>query len=89
MIAGDLEALQARIEQLGIASPQCFVYPFGAHCSKADEVLQELGFKATLSCASGMNRIRVGDKSSLWKMHRNNRTPDTSVEEILNRLAAD
>jgi len=87
LIIQDLEALQARIEQLGIARPQCFVYPFGAHCSKADEVLLELGFKATLSCASGMNRISVGDEASLWKMHRNNRTPDTSVEEILNRLA--
>jgi len=88
LIAQDLETLQARIEQLGAPRPRCFVYPFGAHCSKADEVLRELGFKATLSCASGVNRLRVGDEASLWKMKRNNRTPETSVEEILGRLAA-
>jgi len=87
LIAQDLETLQARIEGLGIARPLCFVYPFGAHCSKADEVLVELGFKATLSCASGVNVLRVGDTDSLWKMKRNNRTPETSVEEILGRLA--
>ena len=89
LITQDLEVLQARIEGLGIARPQCFVYPFGAHCSKADEVLVELGFKATLSCASGVNRLRVGEHAGLWKMKRNNRTPGTSVEEILRRLGSE
>ncbi|MCL2856776.1 MAG: polysaccharide deacetylase family protein [Oscillospiraceae bacterium] len=87
LIAQDLEALQSRIEEHGIARPQSFVYPFGAHCSKADEVLRELGFKVTLSCASGVNHLRVGDEAGLWKMKRNNRTPDNSVEEILRRVA--
>ena len=87
LITQDLQALQDRIEQMGIARPQCFVYPFGAHCGKADEVLVELGFKATLSCASGINHLKVGDTDSLWRMKRNNRTPDVSAQNILENIA--
>ena len=88
MITADLGELQKRIEDIGVPRPQCFVYPFGRHCNQADEVLRELDFKVTLSCGSGMNYISVGDESALWKMKRNNRTPGTSVEEILNKIIA-
>ena len=86
LLSADIGTLQNTIEQVTGARPQCFTYPFGAHCSKADEVLRELGFLVTLSCASGMNTLRAGDESTLWKLHRNNRTPDQSVEAILAKL---
>jgi len=88
MLISDLETLQSRIEEMGAPRPVCFTYPFGSHCSSADEVLLKMGFKATLSCASGMNHLRVGEPDCLWKLRRNNRTPGTSVEEILAKLAA-
>ena len=88
LIIDDLGTLQASIERVCGVRPECFTYPFGSHCASADEVLARMGFKATLSCASGMNHLRVGDYGCLWKLKRSNRTPGTSVEEILANLAA-
>jgi len=87
LIMEDLETLQASIERVGAARPECFTYPFGSYCGKADEVLARMGFKATLSCAAGMNHLAVGDEGCLWRLKRCNRTPGTSVEEILAKLA--
>lgn len=83
IISDDLEVLQTRIEEMGIPRPECFVYPFGAYCNQADEVLASMGFKATLSCEEGMNHLSVGDTSSLWRLKRSNRTPENSIQEIL------
>jgi len=87
MLMKDLEALQTRIEEVSGKRPQCFTYPFGSYCTTTDEVLRKMGFKVTLSCASGVNILLVGDKDALWKMKRNNRTPERSVEKILTELA--
>lgn len=83
LITADLGGLQERLAEITGVPPRCFTYPFGAHCPKADDALRELGFLVTLSCASGVNTLRVGDEATLWKLRRNNRTPDTSVREIL------
>ena len=88
MLTQDLEAVQARMEEAGGTRPQCFVYPFGAKCKNAEQVLIKSGFKATLSCASGLNRLQVGDPDTLLDMKRNNRTPDTSLESILAKIGA-
>ena len=86
MLMQDLEAAQSRLEEAGGTRPECFVCPFGAKCKRAEEVLLKSGFKVTLSCASGLNRLRVGDRDALLDMKRNNRTPETSLESILKNL---
>ncbi|MCL2579798.1 MAG: polysaccharide deacetylase family protein [Oscillospiraceae bacterium] len=87
MLTEDIEALQSRIEAASGERPLSFVYPFGAKCSHAEEVLRGMGFKVTLSCASGLNYLRVGDEDALFDMKRNNRTPDTTLAQILKKIA--
>jgi len=86
LLTEDVEALQARIQAICDVRPECFTYPFGSKCSEAADIINKLGFKATLSSTSGINRLCVDDPDCLLYMKRNNRTPKTSVEAILCEL---
>jgi len=88
VLTNDLETLQKKLEQISGIRPECFAYPFGSMCEDSDIVLRKLGFKATLSCVSGINVLRIGDADCLFRLRRNNRTPGESVETIFKRIAA-
>ena len=78
----DLILLQNKCyENVGI-TPNAFTFPFGFVCREADEVVKEMGFKASYGCEEGMNFI-TKDKNSLYRLKRYIRTNSRSVEEIL------
>ncbi|GMB10853.1 MAG: polysaccharide deacetylase family protein [Candidatus Improbicoccus devescovinae] len=56
-------------------TPSTFVYPFGALCPECDEILLELGFKATLSCYGRINHISK-DPKCLYRLCRILRPPN-------------
>lgn len=85
-LTDDVEALQNKLEEVSGTRPECFTYPFGKKCRESVDILKKLGFKATLSCASGINILSVGDPDCLIYMKRNNRTPKQSAESILKKL---
>ena len=88
LLTEDVEVLQARMEDICGIRPECFTYPFGSKCPDAEDILKKLGFKATLSSTAGINRLRVGDPDCLYCMKRSNRTPNTTVKAILEKLEA-
>lgn len=53
----DLETAQRKLTEVLGKTPTTFTYPYGAMCADAREVIRELGFRATLSCESRINRI--------------------------------
>ncbi|MCL2033963.1 MAG: polysaccharide deacetylase family protein [Oscillospiraceae bacterium] len=88
ILSDDVETLQEKMEKISGIRPECFTYPFGNMCKDSDIVLRKLGFKATLSCESGINVLRAGDEDCLFRMKRNNRTPGETLEDILKNLKA-
>ena len=78
----DIGRLQEALTEYCGVTPIAFVYPFGAICPEASELLEELGFLLTLSCEEGINKITQGDAACLYNLKRYNRTAERSVEEI-------
>lgn len=74
-------AVRAMTEELGVM-PTTFTYPFGAISRMTDEVLRELGFRATLGCESRMNHI-TRDATCLYRLGRYLRPHKKSVQELL------
>lgn len=86
LLTEDAETLQNKLEQISGKRPECFTYPFGSKSKESVDILKKLGFKATLSCASGVNNLRVGDPECLISLKRNNRTSTQPVEDILKKI---
>jgi len=82
----DLKKLQDLFEKHLGYTPNTFCYPLGIISKGSQAVLEELGFKASLSCEEGMNIIQEGDTKSLFKLKRTNRPSGRSIETILNKL---
>ena len=83
---GDVEKLQHYLTERSGVTPIGFVYPFGNLCPEGEEILAEMGFLATLSCYAGVNTLVVGDSSSLFSLRRYERTPERSLQAILEAL---
>lgn len=61
----------------------CFTYPFGYMCEETEEIIKELGFKMSLSCREGVNKL--SRNSSLFSLKRYNRPHGKGIEEILKK----
>jgi len=90
MLTENLEKLQRRLETLIGVRPNTFTWPYGAHSedggsttSSVRDLLQDLGFRATLSCRSGINTVTRGDKEGLFLLRRNLRRPGVSIEGLV------
>lgn len=82
-LKSDLTLLQNQLkETVGIA-PNTFTWPFGAYTEDCRDMLKALGFKATLSCAWGVNHIRKGDTEGLYLLKRNIRKPGVDIGSCL------
>ena len=53
----DLTAAQEQLTTLVGVTPTTFTYPYGAMCHEALSVIEQVGFRATLTCESRINRI--------------------------------
>jgi peptidoglycan/xylan/chitin deacetylase (PgdA/CDA1 family) len=82
----DLSKLQETIEKNIGRAPTTFTYPFGIISDGSDEVLKELGFRASLSCCEGMNVLTQGEPDGLFRLKRVNRRHGYSVSAILRKL---
>ena len=81
-LADDIQKLQNQFKQNTNYTPNTFTYPFGAVSKHSLSIIKELGFKASLSCSSGINKI-TKKPDSLYLLKRNNRPAFTSIEKIL------
>nr|WP_312578614.1 polysaccharide deacetylase family protein [Sedimentibacter sp.] len=71
-ILDDVGYLQMLIQEKTGYTPKAFTYPFGITCKECDEILEEMGFMATLSCYSGVNLLS-GNIEELYELKRFNR----------------
>ena len=65
--------------------PNTFTYPYGAVSNDSISVIKNLGFKASLSCSSGINYI-TKDPECLYLLKRNNRISNISTEDFFEKL---
>ena len=79
----DLSMLQTAIKEETGAVPNTFTWPFGAYTKDCRGLLKTLGFEASLSCNSGINKIQKGDTEGLFLLKRNIRTPRTNIADCL------
>lgn len=72
LLTSDIMKLQEEFKTNTNYTPNTFTYPFGAISKDSTEIIKELGFKASLSCTSGVNLISK-DPECLFLLKRNNR----------------
>ena len=78
----DIGKLQdAFLSNTGYA-PTTFTYPFGSVSNDSFDIIKEMGFKASLSCESGMNHIGRNPED-LFMLKRYLRTPKKSAADLL------
>lgn len=82
-LKNDLEIAQNQIKKATGYLPNTFTWPFGAYTKDCRNMLKDMGFQATLSCASGINHIQKGNPDSLYLLKRNIRKPDTDLKSCL------
>ncbi len=82
MLTEDLGKLQDKFKQNTNYIPTTFTYPFGSVSNASFDIIKEMGFKASLSCESGMNKVSR-DSECLYMMKRYLRTQKKSAESIL------
>ena len=67
----DILKLQQEFEENTNYTPQCFTYPFGGISNSSLDIIKELGFKASLSCEQGINKL-TKNPNSLYLLKRYN-----------------
>ncbi len=82
VLVEDLGKLQDAFKKNTGYVPTTYTYPFGSVSNDSFDIIKEMGFKASLSCESGMNYISR-DKECLYMMKRYLRTPKKTAAEIL------
>lgn len=80
-----LRAQRVLKEQVGVV-PTTYTYPFGKVSEQSVEILDELGFEATLSCEEGVNRIVKG--GTLVRLKRYNRPTGKDSAAFFSKLLA-
>lgn len=81
----DILKLQEEFKENTNYIPNTFTYPFGGISNDSVEIIKELGFKASLSCTSGINLI-TKNPDCLFKLKRNNRRGSVSTEQFFSNI---
>ena len=63
-----------------------FTYPYGRYSAESEELLQELGFRATLTCDFGVNRL-TRDPDCLYGLKRICRSHGADLASLLEEAA--
>ncbi len=85
-LESDLMIWQEKMEKNTGYTPTTFTYPFGGISEASYEILESLGFQASLSCEEKVNLITKGNPACLQKLNRFLRSDKKSVKEILENL---
>lgn len=85
LLSSDVMKLQKEFETNTNYIPNTFTYPFGAISKDSTKIIKELGFKASLSCTSGVNLISK-DPECLYLLKRNNRISGISSEQFFKKI---
>lgn len=81
----DLMRLQNEFKEYTDYVPSTFTYPFGSVEKCSTDIIKELGFKASLSCSSGINFI-TKNEDSIFLLKRNNRPANITTENFFKKI---
>ena len=84
-ITQDIGQMQAEMKEETGWEPVCFTYPFGFINDEAQEIIREMGFKASLSSYEYVNRI-TKDPECLFELGRYNRASGESMGEFMAKM---
>lgn len=82
VLSNDLNKLQDEIKMMTGVKPNTFTYPYGMANENTVIIIKELGFKASLSCKYGINRV-TKDPKCLYGMKRICRSHGTSMNKLI------
>ena len=85
ILTADLMKLQDEFKENTNYVPNTFTYPFGSVSKESEDIIKELGFKASLSCSSGVNFI-TKDEKCLYLLKRNNRPAGVTTEKFFKKI---
>lgn len=85
ILSKDILTLQQKFKENTGYIPNTFTYPFGSISKASIPIIKNLGFKASLSCATGINYI-TKDVDCLYCLKRNNRPSNISSENFFKNL---
>ncbi|MDQ6418030.1 polysaccharide deacetylase family protein [Paenibacillus sp. LHD-117] len=63
-----------------------FTYPFGYYSHLSEQILMDMGYRATLTTTPGISQIRQGDKRSLFALKRINGSPEVPSDVLVQML---
>ena len=81
-MGADLQKAQDRIEEMTGWRPDTFTYPFGSYSRHSQELLEQLGFAASLG-VEGKPCCLTRDPACLIRIPRYTRTSQKTAEELL------
>ena len=81
----DLSKLQEEFKEHTDYEPTTYTYPFGAVSKESLQIVKDMGFKASLSCSSGINLI-TRNPECLYLLKRNNRPNGIETEKFFNKI---
>ena len=84
-LSHDIKKLEDKFESECGFNCEVFAYPFGKYSSQSQEILQELGFKAFLTCNEGINKLYKGQSKELLHLKRINRSGLLSTWQFFER----
>lgn len=82
MLTADLGKLQSEFNEKANYTPTTYTYPFGSVSNDSFDIIKNMGFKASLSCESGINYLS-NNKECLYMMKRYLRTPAKTAADII------
>lgn len=85
ILKDDILKLQQEFEENTHYAPQCFTYPFGEISNSSLDIIKELGFKASLSCEQGINKL-TKNPNSLYLLKRYNRPSYISTYNFFQKI---
>jgi len=88
VLRNDIIKLQNEFQSNCYYTPNTFTYPFGAISKESDDIMKELGFKATLSCTEDINYI-TRDPNCLFSLNRYNRSGNTTTDKFFSKIEKD
>lgn len=85
ILKDDILKLQQEFEENTNYTPKCFTYPFGGISNASLDTIKELGFKASLSCEQGINKL-TKNPNSLYLLKRYNRPSYISTYNFFQKI---
>lgn len=81
----DTEETQQLLSDAGLPAPTCYTYPFGSLSEESEGILRAMGFRCTLGCEEGVNRV-TRDPECLFRMKRYNRAAGVPTETFMAKM---